>query len=283
MCGNICYLMMTLNRFLLVGKDHSPWLVTLAKLEFKWVIRMSILFSVVLNIGHFWEYQPVDDMLFNYASSSKNTTYYYATSNIFDYINGYSYSDYPIANNGQSYFVFSIIYFCINFCVFFLVNTGIEAKLVWRMHKELKDKRERRAAMISEKSSSKEVASNSDQKAITTDNTKKMEEQEDEKKERRVIKMVVINGLLNFILRSPDMLFWMENSTIWVKLFKNVSALKTIGFFIPGFLTFIVDIGYFSYILTFTTNFIVFYFFNLKFREAVLLFPNSKPKDKQKC
>jgi hypothetical protein len=54
MCANISYLMMTLNRFLLVGKDHSPWLVTIAKLEFKSVIRVSLLFSAVINLGHWW-------------------------------------------------------------------------------------------------------------------------------------------------------------------------------------------------------------------------------------
>jgi hypothetical protein len=55
MCANISYIMMTLNRYLLVGKDHPPWLVSIAKLEFKWVIRGSFLFSALLNIGHGWE------------------------------------------------------------------------------------------------------------------------------------------------------------------------------------------------------------------------------------
>jgi K+-sensing histidine kinase KdpD len=146
------------------------------------------------------------------------------------------------------------------------------------MHKELRDKRERRAAMNVAKPSITVVAAQNNQKTISAENTKKMEEQEDEKKERRVIKMVILNGLLNLILRSPDILFWMENSNNWVWLFKSVLALRSIIFFMPGFLSFIVDIGYFSYILTFTTNYIVFYFFNSKFKEAVVFFSTSNAK-----
>jgi hypothetical protein len=64
MCGNISYLMMTLNRYLLIGKDHAPWLVKIAKLEFKWVIRGSLMLSALINIGHGWEYQAMVDVLF---------------------------------------------------------------------------------------------------------------------------------------------------------------------------------------------------------------------------
>jgi hypothetical protein len=55
--------MMTLNRYLLVGKDHPPWLVRIAKLKFKWVIRGSLFFSGLINIGHGWQYQFVEDQV----------------------------------------------------------------------------------------------------------------------------------------------------------------------------------------------------------------------------
>jgi hypothetical protein len=67
MCANICYLMMTLNRYLLVGKDHAQWLVKIAKLEFKWVIRGSLLFSALINIGHGWEYQVIHSILLKFT------------------------------------------------------------------------------------------------------------------------------------------------------------------------------------------------------------------------
>jgi hypothetical protein len=107
--------MIALNRYLLVGKNHEPWLVTIAKLKFKRVIRGSFLFSCLVNIGHCWEYQPVEDLVISHSYNS-----------IYAQVNGFSYSDYPFANQGQVYFYFSIVYFLVNFGVFFVFNTGID-------------------------------------------------------------------------------------------------------------------------------------------------------------
>jgi hypothetical protein len=112
MCANISYLMMTLNRFLLVGKDHPPWLVKLAKLKFKHVIRSSFLFSAFLSIGHGWQYKAVQDTaLLHFYSFSANS---------YSQVNGESYSDYPQANQNLPYFIYSIFYFAINFGAFFI-------------------------------------------------------------------------------------------------------------------------------------------------------------------
>jgi hypothetical protein len=99
MCANISYLMMTLNRYLLIGKDHVRWLVAVAKLEFKWVIRGSFLVSAIVNLGHGWEYEAVKEL----ALSQYGT--YYAR------VNGYSYSDYPQANQDLQFLVYSIVFF----------------------------------------------------------------------------------------------------------------------------------------------------------------------------
>jgi hypothetical protein len=249
MCANISYLMMTLNRYLLVGKDHTKWLVTVAKLEFKWVIRVSLFLSVLINIGHGWEYEAVENSVITHRYDA-------------DYMqeNGYSFSDYPEANQELPFFIYSIVYFVINFVIFFIANTGIEIKTVRRMHKELVEKRERIAKM-------KELSS---AVAKHEDNTKA---DDDDKKERRVIKMVVLNGILNFVLRAPDMLFWMENTKMMLIVFGDINGvLFRILEFVPGLLIFIADIGYFTYILTFTTNFAIFYKFNKNFKKAVLIF-----------
>jgi hypothetical protein len=131
MSANISYLMMTLSRYLLVGKNHPPWLVTLGKLEFKWVIRGSILFSALINIGHGWQYQAVEDLYFFSGMTASH-------SNIYINLNGGSDSDYPQANQETAYFIYSIVYFCINFGVFFILNTGLEVKIVRRMQNNWK-------------------------------------------------------------------------------------------------------------------------------------------------
>jgi hypothetical protein len=269
MCANVSYLMMTLKRYLLVGKDHAKWLVTLAKLEFKWVIRASFIFSVLVNVGHGWQYQAVEDL--NLVGLGFNTTY--------EKISGYSYSDYPQANQGIPYLVYSIVYFFANFAAFFILNTGIEVKIVRRMHKELKEKRERLAKMNAAKSST--VAASLSE----TNNEDKKKEAEDEKKERRVITMVILNGVLNFVLRAPDMLFWMENKMTWsifnFQFFDSADDYDynlAVGQLPPGIFSLIPDIGYFTFILTFSTNFCIFYKFNKNFNEAVVFRASKKSK-----
>jgi hypothetical protein len=102
----------------------------------------------------------------------------------------------------------------------------------------------------------------------------KKKKEEDNKKERRVIKMVILNDILNFILRAMDMLFWMENTNTWLILFPHLAhnRVDEYGRFLPGILSFIPDFGYFTYILTFTSNFFIFYTFNKNFKEAVVFF-----------
>jgi hypothetical protein len=259
MSANISYIMMTLNRYLLIGKDHHLWLVIIAKLEFKWVICGILLFSGLFNIGHGWEYQAVKDL-----AISKSYIDYFDTS---AGVNGISYSDYPYANQGQGYLIYSIVYFVMNFGMFFILSTGIEVAIVRRMHTELKERRVRRAQMTETKSSTS-LAENTPQ----TEEDKKRE-REDWKKEQKVIKMVVFNSILSFILRVPEMLFWMENDSIWQFLLKdNHFTSQTHKTFMPGLLSLIADIGYFTYIVTFTTNFVIYYKFNKNFKEAVVFF-----------
>jgi hypothetical protein len=259
MCANIMYLMMTLHRYLLVGTDHASWLVTVAKLDFKWVVRGSFLFGLLINIGHGWEYQPVE-RLANFDSNNLDSLYLS--------INGLSYSDYQQANQGTHYFVYSIVYFIINFGGFFFLNTGIEIKIVRRMHKELKEKRKRIAKMNSV-NCSKTTSVHREIGISEFQNEDKKRETDDAKKERRVIKMVILNGIFNFILRAPDMLFWLENYMTWsVFNYQDTNAL--VKYVTPGILNFIADIGYLTYILTFSTNFLIFYKFNKNFNKFVV-------------
>jgi hypothetical protein len=267
MCANISYLMMTLNRYLLVGRSHASWLVSLAKLEFKWVIRGSFFFSLLINIGHGWEYKAVENTALVISSQQ------YA----YDILNGLSFSDYPQANQDMPYFIYSIAYFVINFGVFFILNTGLEIKLVRRMQKELKEKRERLAAINTangafssfETTTAFATAPYASVEVVNLRAIGTNKEENDLKKERKLIKMVIINGILNFALRMPDMLFWLEYKTVYQSFPDYV--LFCISSYVPGFVSFILDVSYLTYIFTFTTNFVIFYNFNLKFKEALNL------------
>jgi hypothetical protein len=268
MCANISYIMMTLNRYLLVGKDHAHWLVTLAKLEFKWVIRVSILFSVLINIGHGWQYQAVEQNI-KFSEFAVDFRFY-------NYLNGNSYSDYPSANQETSYFIYSIVYFCINFGVFFILNTGMEVNIVRHMHKELKEKRKRLAKMNFYKSAVQTGSVGTETK-LKTDLEDKKREEEDNEKKRMVIIMVILNGILNFILRAPEMFFWIENYKSWQVLFGT-----DVNFSFPGFLNLLADVSYLAYILTFSSNFYIFYKFNKNFKEAVVFFRTKNQNENSK-
>jgi hypothetical protein len=242
-----------------VGKDHTPWLVSTAKQKFKFVIRGSLLVSALINIGHVWEYKVVEDL----AISSPLYRSNYAQ------VNGRSYSDYPLANQSLLYLIFSIMYFCINFGLFFILNTGLEVKIVFRMRKELKEKRERLRRMHAANA----LVTTSERVSKIIQNFK-VNEEHDDIKERRVIRMVVFNSVFNFVLRATEMLFWMENASIWMILFPG-NVLSSIGTAVHGILSFIADIGYLAYILTFSTNFLIFYKFNAKFRDVLVFFRAS--------
>jgi hypothetical protein len=261
MCANITYIMMTLNRYLLVGKDHTQWLVSLAKAEFKWVIRGSLLLTALINIGHGFEYEIT-------KLSNLPPTYVYSSQedNVFlkqfqkTYI-----SQYPSVSTDPSFFVYSVVYFIINFLFFFIVNTLIEIQIVRRMHKELEDKRARMAKMRS----SIPLTSIS-----ATENKNASSESEDDKKERRVIIMVVLNGIINFVLRFPDFLIFLEET--------NNASIDYLNSLYPGFDGLLLDISYLAYILTFSFTVLLYYNFNAKFKEAFVLFPGKKPSTTHK-
>jgi hypothetical protein len=272
MCANISYLMMTLNRYLLVGKDHAPWLVSIAKFEFKWVIRGSLLLSVLINIGHGWEYQAAENGLTPDISYQR-----FELSNEYSAANGYSYSDYPVANQGTSYFIYSIVYLVVNFGIFLILNTCLEIKIVRRMHKELKEKRKRILIMKFANPAAK-TNSNEQENEHQADIENKKREEEDGIKERKVIQMVVLNGFVNLILRAPEIFFWLERKGSF-DIFLTIDFWEYINktHLVPGLLNLITDIGYLSYCLTFSSNFFIFYKFNKNFNEAVV-FWNSKTK-----
>jgi hypothetical protein len=239
------------------------------------VIRGSLLFSALLNIGHGWEYQAVEYTL----GFSRFTSFY---ENAYSRINGHSYSDYPETNQGTPYFIYSMVYFSINFGAFFILNTGLEVNMVRHLQKELRKKRERLAKIklnISGVKTCLDEAKNKNkpQKALEDE----IREKADGEKERTLIKMIVLNCILSLILRGPDLLYCMENVGVNHNIF-TLSDYEDISRYaiVPGLLSFLTDLAYFTYLMTFTTSFIIFYKFNKKFNEKVVFFWTQTEKNR---
>jgi hypothetical protein len=186
MCSNIAYVLITINRYMLIGKDHSPFLQKIAKCKMKRVVLLTIMFSLLMNIGHIFQYR------INYSWGPVN----------YDFINNQMKDFYPaIVSDNVSLGAYILFYFVLNFGVFFLVNTWTEVRLVRKLHNELTIKRNKVAEEI-ELTSMHNSAHSAVVNKMLKAKQKKIEH--DSKKEQRAIIMVISNSVINFILRLPE-------------------------------------------------------------------------------
>jgi hypothetical protein len=231
MCSNICYIFMTLNRYMLIGKDHPPLLCKISKLDFTRVVQVAVVVSGLFNIGNVFEYGINNGHVFELGSFYDIYPLQFITSK-------------STFNSGFS--IYEMVDFAINFVCFLVVNTSLEISIVCRLHAELGEKRRRMAEMSS-----------------LDEAKRKMKMDQDRKSENRAICMVVMNGIVNFALRVPEVFLFLYISFSF--LFYEI--LNSVFIF--------VDTFYLFYVLTFSTNVLVFYFFNKKFKEAFCLYGNA--------
>jgi hypothetical protein len=239
MCANISYILITVNRCMLIGQDHGRFLKKIAQLEFARIVKLAIGFSFLFNIGHIFQ---------NFFNNGR--VYDWDTP---DYME--LYQTFPQINeNSNSVFYYLLVYFILNYLLFFVVNTLIEIVLLRKLHRELVVKSRRLTDM--------EMAT----RALNARTTfRRRRKQDIEKKaEQRAIAMVVINALLNFFLRLPELFFLFSISK---KIF-NVNFLEEYFLAFPSLKFLWSDLTYLFYILTFTTNFFIYYLFNQKFKRT---------------
>jgi hypothetical protein len=128
LCANISYILITVNRYMLIGREHSPLLERISKLEFKHIVWFSLCFSFVLNTGRH---------IFQYMINDGNKLYPKCLSTYYLYV------EYPVSvfNSGRFFSICSISYFMIDCVLFFVINTRVEIVTVRKFHAELKEKR----------------------------------------------------------------------------------------------------------------------------------------------
>jgi hypothetical protein len=256
MCSNITFIFITINRYMLVGKEHNFALTKISELNIKPVIVMTIVFSLLINIGHCFQYR------INYG-----------WGRLLDE-NGWSqltYDSYPsIVIFNSSFQVYSIVYFCINFVAFFLINTCVEASLVQKMRAEVSEKRQRVEEEIRVSAANNSSGSEVVNKVIASKQKKIVE---DAKKETRAIKMVVTNSLVNFFLRLPEILVFLSSnssflaSLVYVYTINDEHRNLQSTFLLNDISITLLNISYFFYILNFTTCVAIYCVFNKKFRQ----------------
>jgi hypothetical protein len=251
MCSNISYIFISISRYMLIGKEHSLILESISKVKIKKLILLAVIFSALMNIGHCFQFK------INYGWGFMLENYFYVTAP----------DAYPvIVLTNYSLTIYFLVYFLINFVVFLVINTVVEASLVRKIHEEIAEKRKKTEEEI------KNTSLNNSAQSQVVNNVLKAKQkkiEQDAKKETRAIIMVISNSLINFILRLPEIFVYVLSSKILDTNFTKI----------PIFSILMVSSSYLAYILTFTTNVAIFYFFNIKFKQQ-FVFWNSFVKQK---
>ncbi len=190
----------------------------LSKLEIKRVLLILIPVSLILNIGHIFQYTTRG---YDVMSASQYRPVY-----------AFSYS-YPAIIEDNAYFsVYLCAYTFLNFVVFLLFNTIVKVTILRKLQKELLEKRKRLEQM----------------NQIDTRTKRKLEM--DNEKELRALTMVVTNSFLNFFLRLPEILVFISSTN---SIF-NILAIANLDRNLTNFDALLVDVSYLIFILTFITN-----------------------------
>jgi hypothetical protein len=233
-CANVSYILMSLNRYMLIGKDHSPPLEYISKLPAKRIIRLTVLFSLLFNVGVFFLYKIRDGSIV-YFDSTSDDIYLFGNSPFF-------------FENSLGSSTFSLAYTLFYYFVFLIGNTWIEVMIVRRLHVELEKKKLKLATLHMNS---------------TRVNEQKM--RADHKKENRAIVMVILNGFINVIMRLPEFFVFISNSNF---MFQGNQLYGTLCFTYEMCME-LVNYCDLLFILTFTTNYFIYYFFNKKIRSSL--------------
>jgi hypothetical protein len=253
--ANVTYLQMSLNRYLLVGKDHSERLKKVGKANIVIVLIIALITSCLLS------YVVVEQQNFlNYFGVQSNglelNDYYLSI-----------YSDYDKSFFNYGLFVqkfnhklpliipLTIIHDFVSYFLFCILNLIVDVMTVVKLKETL------------------------DQKAKIGVQTKEKKE-EQESAERRSIIMVVLNSLVNILLRIPELLsiiFFFITITA-----KDVYMLRVCSHFRECNAVTEISNSFFN--LTMIFNIFFYYFFNKTFKFAFhLIFTlNSKTNQTKK-
>jgi hypothetical protein len=151
----------------------------------------------------------------------------------------------------------------------------VEVALVRKLHSELEDKKKRLDDM--NEKSNQNASTLLPAAAVPISFRKRRKQEIEEHTEQRAILMVVINALVNFFFRLPELFFLFSRFQL---IFPTVSFFHDLlSPLSPNLANFTTDLTYFCYILTFTANFIIYYLFNLKFKQTFSEWTHTKKRN----
>lgn len=166
--SNFSYLQISLNRYLLVGKDHPEWTKKISQISMKLFLIITLVLSLGLSSHDYFQARifvtsslksPLEELINPYYS------YYYG-----------SYSTVYRQNSLPLLFTLTLIHDVINYGLFCVLTLLLDILTVKKLHDALFEKQQ-----------------------------VKGKDDKSRESERRSIIMVVVNSLVNFILRAPEL------------------------------------------------------------------------------
>jgi hypothetical protein len=247
--ANVTYLQMSLNRYLLVGKDHAEWLKKVGKANIIIVLIAALISSCLLS------YVVVEQGIF-FNNTGEKTRYFLSThsESIYENVGYMSYVN--VIENLKSikpYIItLTIIYDFISYFLFVVLNLIVDVMTVVKLKETLDHKA-----------------------SIGVQSKEKKEEQE--RAERRSIIMVVLNSLVNILLRIPELLSiifffiisWPANGIMITECSKVTEC------------TVVTQISDSFFNFTMICNIFFYYFFNKTFKFAFQLIFTLNSKNNQ--
>jgi hypothetical protein len=240
MCSNVTFIIMNVNRYMLIGRDHHKTLKSISEAPPTSIAIFIFLFSITSSIVNAFQYQ------INYFNE------------LFDFPTVSSFEDYEALGS----IIFSIIYTVHEFIIsvlFCLLNLAIEVIIVKKLRKELKEKNDRMSSMTLHSGSVTGMNLEARQR-------RRKKQNESSKVEQKAILMTCISCVLNFSLRLPETLVPViylyqsyDRSNRMVLYFCSELALCS------RFLRFCKIF----FVLSLNVNYFINYYFNKKFKEAV--------------
>lgn len=236
--SNIMILEMSINRYILLGKDHVKFILKLAQFDIKKLFIITLVFSSLLSIVPIFQQLTFSAKSFNYKGQLMDTDY----SNlqyVFSFLDPSYFSRFMrIYFSGMgAVLVFSIIYHQVAYTLFCLISLIIDIVTIKRFKKVL-------------------------------DEHIKISKGDDEAKKKRAAEMksfvmVIAFNLTNFILRLPDILssLVLIIGSIYPNIFYNLCITFNRCLAVD-------QLTNFFYIFSLSINFFLYFSFYSTFRDC---------------
>jgi hypothetical protein len=179
--GNFTFLLMSMNRYLLVGKDHAKWIEKVAKSKIVANICVAFITSCLLSLVSVYQAHYFDGFNLSFNGGEEYNSY-----NIYhSYMYGFSYNtayrgSLNIANLNNAISTLPLVFFFVvvrdlfSYFLFCFLNLALDVMTVKKLKESLAEK-----ARLS--------------------SVKKQDEQM--RAERRIVVMVVLNSIVNILIR----------------------------------------------------------------------------------